>query len=107
MIGSTRRRAANPCYTMVFPYRVRASGASITYGFGASVSGFAPLIATFITGVMDHTLGIILLISVLSFLGAIITLKMPLKQMRVRRLNDLKANNIIKQGEKMNEIFYR
>jgi MHS family proline/betaine transporter-like MFS transporter len=99
--------AANPCYTMVFPHRVRASGASITYGFGASVSGFAPLIATFITGVMDHTLGIILLISVLSFLGAIITLKMPLKQMRVRRLNDLKANNIIKQGEKMNEIFYR
>ncbi len=88
--------AANPCYTMIFPHRVRASGASITYGFGASFAGFAPLIATFITGVMDHTLGILLLVAVLSLLGAIITLKIPLKQMRTRRLNDLNVSNLIK-----------
>lgn len=99
--------AANPCYTMVFPHKVRASGASITYGFGASISGFAPLIATYITGVIDHTLGIILLIVVLSLSGAIITIYIPLKQMRTRRLNDLFASKLIKQGESKNEILYR
>ena len=91
--------AANPCYTMTFPYRVRASGASITYGFGASISGFAPLIATFITGVMDHKIGLILLIATLSLAGAIVTTTIPLKQMRTRRLNDLNANKLITQGE--------
>ena len=91
--------AINPCYTMVFPFKVRSSGASITYGFGASISGFAPLIATYITGVMDHTVGIILFITVLSILGAVMTLYIPLKQMRTRRLNDLFANDLIKQGE--------
>ncbi|QIW10800.1 MFS transporter [Francisella sp. LA112445] len=81
--------AANPCYTEVFPSNVRASGASIVYGLGASISGFAPLLATFITGVMSPVLGVSLLMFILCGIGVLMTFVMPVKQMGRRRLNDL------------------
>lgn len=87
---------ANPCYTEIFPKQVRASGASIVYGFGASISGFAPLIATFITGIMDPVLGISLLMFSLCVVGIVASCMMPMKQMKIRRLNDntFNRNNI-------------
>lgn len=81
--------AANPCYTEIFPRQVRASGASIVYGFGASLSGFAPLIATFITGVMSPVFGVAIFMFVLSALGLISIFLMPIKQIKTRRLQDI------------------
>lgn len=92
--------AANPCYTEVFPTNVRASGASIVYGFGASISGFAPLLATFITGVMPPVLGVALLMFILCGIGIIMTLIMPVKQMGQRRLNDIEHQLIYSAKEK-------
>jgi MHS family proline/betaine transporter-like MFS transporter len=80
--------AANPCYTEIFPKQVRASGASIVYGFGASLSGFSPLLCTILSGFLPATLSIALLTFVLCFIGLLVSLYLPDKQMEVRRLND-------------------
>ena len=89
--------AANPCYTEIFPKHIRASGTSIVYGFGSTLSGFAPLIATFITGVFPAKLGMTIFILILCLLGIIVTYLLHDKQMAVRRKNDLSFNLSIKE----------
>jgi hypothetical protein len=69
----------------VFLSNVRASGASI--------SGFTPVVATFITGVMPPVLGVSLFMFILCGIGVIMTFVMPVKQMGRRRLNDLEQQN--------------
>jgi MFS family permease len=86
--------SANPCYTEIFPSHIRASGASIVYGLGASISGFSPLLATIMTGIIRPVFAIALLMFLLCTIGIIMTLLMPIKQMKIRRLNDLTSNKI-------------
>ena len=86
--------SANPCYTEIFPSHIRASGASIVYGLGASISGFSPLLATIMTGIIPPVFAITLLMFLLCVTGIITTLLMPIKQMRIRRLNDLNYNKV-------------
>ena len=94
--------AANPYYTDIFPKQIRASGASISYGIGSSLSGFSPLIATFITGIFTTQAGMIILVLALCFLGIMTAYLLHDKRLEVRRNNHLQLNTSIK--EQLNEL---
>ncbi|WP_150466905.1 MFS transporter [Francisella sp. SYW-9] len=80
---------STPYYTEIFPPRVRATGCSIGFGFGASLSGFAPMIATIIMGWLSPTVGLCLLLLAVAVIGLIIAIIIPNQQVEVRRLNSM------------------
>ena len=76
---------ATPYYTEIFPPQVRASGCSIGFGFGASISGFAPMVAAVVMGWLTPTVGLCLLLLLVSFIGLLIGVLIPNQQIEVRR----------------------
>lgn len=84
---------STPYYTEIFPPRVRATGCSIGFGFGASLSGFAPMIAAITMGYMSATTGLCLLLMIVGVVGLIIAIIIPNEQVEVRRLNCLNSES--------------
>ncbi|QIW10498.1 MFS transporter [Francisella sp. LA112445] len=82
---------STPYYTETFPPRVRATGCSIGFGFGASLSGFAPMIATIVMGWLSPTIGLCLFLLAVAVIGLIIAIIIPNQQVEVRRLNSIEA----------------
>lgn len=82
---------STPYYTEIFPPRVRATGCSIGFGFGASLSGFAPMLATIIMGYFSATVGLCFLLIVVGIVGLIIAIIIPNAQVETRRLNCLNS----------------
>jgi MFS family permease len=84
---------STPYYTEIFPPRVRATGCSIGFGFGASLSGFAPMLATITMGYMSAVKGLCLLLVVVGIIGLLVAIIIPNNQVETRRLNSLNSNN--------------
>ncbi|WP_119344787.1 MFS transporter [Facilibium subflavum] len=83
---------STPYYTEIFPPRVRATGCSIGFGFGASLSGFAPMLATVVMGWLSPTAGLCLLLVAVAVIGLIIAIIIPSQQVEIRRKNSLNNN---------------
>ena len=83
---------STPYYTEIFPPRVRATGCSIGFGFGASLSGFAPMIAAITMGYMSAAIGLCLLLMLVGVIGLIIVIIIPNDQVEIRRINCLNNN---------------
>ncbi|WP_071663984.1 MFS transporter [Francisella frigiditurris] len=81
--------ASTPYYTEIFPPQVRAIGCSIGFGFGAAISGFAPMLATYIMGVTTSTVGLCTLMIVTSLIGLIVAIIIPNHQAEIRRVNSI------------------
>ncbi|MFC4892258.1 MFS transporter [Pseudofrancisella aestuarii] len=81
--------ASNPYFTEVFPPQVRAIGCSIGLGFGNAISGFMPMIATYVMGITSSTKGLSILLLLISAIGLFIALIIPNQQAEVRRLNSI------------------
>ncbi|WP_150467688.1 MFS transporter [Francisella sp. SYW-9] len=84
---------STPYYTEIFPPRVRATGCSIGFGFGASLSGFAPMIATIVMGYLSAMEGLCLLMVILGVIGLVIAIIIPNNQVETRRLNSMNHIN--------------
>ncbi|QLE78861.1 MHS family MFS transporter [Francisella sp. Scap27] len=89
VLTSIIQGVSTPYYTEIFPPRVRATGCSIGFGFGASLSGFAPMIATIIMGYTSATVGLCILLITVGIIGLIIAIIIPNAQVETRRLNSL------------------
>ncbi|WP_119328226.1 MFS transporter [Cysteiniphilum halobium] len=82
---------ATPLYSELFPKNVRASGCSIAYGIGVSISGFAPMFADIFVN-LSPSYGLIYFIYTLVIIGVITTFYLPhnkvrhIEYMRVRSL---------------------
>ena len=83
---------STPYYTKIFSPRVRATGCSIGFGFGASLSGFAPMIAAITMGYMSAATGLCLLLMIVGVIGLIIAIIIPNDQVEIRRINCLNNN---------------
>lgn len=82
---------STPYYTEIFPPRVRATGCSIGFGFGASLSGFAPMFAAITMGYMSAATGLCVLLLIVGVIGLIIAIIIPSEQVETRRLNCLNS----------------
>ena len=82
---------STPYYTEIFPPRVRATGCSIGFGFGASLSGFAPMLAAITMGYMSAATGLCVLLLIVGVIGLIIAIIIPSEQVETRRLNCLNS----------------
>lgn len=80
---------STPYYTEIFPPRVRATGCSIGFGFGASLSGFAPMLATIIMGYTSATVGLCVLLVSVGCIGLVVAIIIPNAQVETRRLHCL------------------
>ncbi|MFT6835567.1 MAG: MHS family proline/betaine transporter-like MFS transporter [Francisellaceae bacterium] len=87
IITALIQAASTPYYTEIFSPQVRATGCSIGFGFGASISGFAPLLATYIMGITSATLGLCILMVTTGVIGLVIAIIIPNQQVEVRRIN--------------------
>jgi MHS family proline/betaine transporter-like MFS transporter len=84
---------STPYYTEIFPPRVRATGCSIGFGFGASLSGFAPMLAAITMGYMSAATGLCILLLIVGVIGLIIAIIIPNDQVETRRLNCLNLDS--------------
>ena len=84
---------STPYYTEIFPPRVRATGCSIGFGFGASLSGFAPMLAAITMGYMSAATGLCILLLIVGVIGLIIAIIIPNDQVETRRLNCLNSED--------------
>lgn len=91
MLTAVIQGVSTPYYTEIFPPRVRATGCSIGFGFGASLSGFAPMIATIVMGYTTPTVGLCLLLIAVGIVGLIIAIIIPNAQVETRRLHCLNS----------------
>ena len=91
VLTSMVQGASTPYYTEIFPPRVRATGCSVGFGFGASLSGFAPMFAAITMGYMSAATGLCLLLIIVGVTGLIIAIIIPSDQVEVRRLNCLNS----------------
>ena len=82
---------STPYYTEIFLPRVRATGCSIGFGFGASLSGFAPMLAAITMGYMSAATGLCVLLLIVGVIGLIIAIIIPSEQVETRRLNCLNS----------------
>ena len=62
------------------------------FGFGASLSGFAPMIAAITMGYMSAAIGLCLLLMLVGVIGLIIVIIIPNDQVEIRRINCLNNN---------------
>jgi MHS family proline/betaine transporter-like MFS transporter len=84
---------STPYYIEIFPPRVRATGCSIGFGFGALLSGFASMLAAITVSYMSAVTGLCLLLMIVRVIGIIIAIIIPNDQVEVRRLNCLNSND--------------
>ncbi|QIW09888.1 MFS transporter [Francisella sp. LA112445] len=101
MLTAIIQGVSTPYYTEIFPPRVRATGCSIGFGLGASLSGFAPMLATVVMEYTSATFGLCLLLVVVGAVGLIIAIIIPNSQVETRRINSM--NNISYNTLKLNK----
>ncbi|MFZ9034538.1 MAG: MFS transporter [Francisellaceae bacterium] len=89
ILTSMIQGVSTPYYTEIFPPRVRATGCSIGFGFGASLSGFSPMLATIVMGFLPATTGLCVLLITVGIIGLIIAAIIPSQQVEIRRINSL------------------
>ncbi|WP_440615905.1 MFS transporter [Cysteiniphilum sp. 6C5] len=83
---------ATPLYSELFPKDVRASGCSIAYGIGVSISGFAPMFADVFVN-MSPSYGLIYFIYALIIVGVITTFYLPSN--KVRHIEYLRVRSLL------------
>ncbi|MBK2126068.1 MFS transporter, partial [Fangia hongkongensis] len=81
-----------PIYSEIFPKNVRASGCSIAYGIGVSISGFAPMLADIFVRI-SPLYGLIGFIYSLLIIGAITTLYLPTN--KVRHIDYVRVRSLV------------
>ena len=83
---------ATPLYSELFPQEIRASGCSIAYGVGVSISGFAPMIADIFVN-SSPSYGLIYFIYGLTVVGIITTFFLP--RDKVRHIEYVRVRSLI------------
>jgi len=81
-----------PIYSELFPKNVRASGCSIAYGIGVSISGFAPMLANIFVRI-SPLYGLIGFIYILLIIGAITTFYLP--KNKVRHIEYVRVRSLV------------
>lgn len=66
--------AATPIFSEIFPKSVRSSGCCASYGLGAAISGFAPMLATQLTHYNVHSLMYIFLVTLVVGIACVVPL---------------------------------
>ncbi len=82
---------STPYYIEIFLPRVRATCYSIVFGFVASLSGFATMIAVITMGYVSATKGLCLLLLIVGIISLIIAIIIPSDQAKIRRVNCLNS----------------
>ena len=72
---------ATPLYSELFPKNIRASGCSIAYGIGVSISGFAPMFADMFVN-LSPSYGLIYFIYALLIIGMLTMFFLPINKLR-------------------------
>jgi MFS family permease len=85
IMAATIQGVATPYFTEIFPAQVRASGCSIGFGFGASLSGFSPMIAAATMGWLGPRDGLIILLLAVSLIGFMLATIIPNNKVEMRR----------------------